>query len=495
MPESSIVYKESLLYEYWIKNDLKKDVYSFSGETIEILNRGELNSDTAGPDFKNARIKFGNIVYVGDVEIDFEYRDWKYHGHSRNKRYNHVILHLYFNNSTNHADYVYTESGRKIPSLNIYKLIKNIPPDLKTFSENKPLRDETDHLICKWVFSQPNVEAKLDFIHQLGMQKFKRKCERLIERIRELLYLQENGINEPFLKYEIPKEFYEKQFSYNEINNRAIWEQLLYESVFEALGYPLNKDSMIKLSRYANLNFLRKVNSNENIVISYESSLLFISGIAGKYAEKNLGDPYIRKITETWHSVRTFYDGNTLNEREWHFYKMRPQNFPTLRVAGGARIVDSILNKELISVLVKKFTEINSDSVLINSVRNCFLQKAEGFWEKHYTMDKPAKTPNKMLIGVNRADEIVLNVILPFMYVYFLLFNKTDLAKKTLSVFSNSKLKLDNSIVREMAKGLMIENQYDKSVIYLGLLELFRNYCSRERCGECAIGDHVFSEN
>lgn len=493
--EEKTGFRESLLYDYWIKNNFQKEVLTYTGEKIEILNPGELNSDEAGPDFRNARIKLGNIVYVGDVEIDSEYRDWKYHGHSRNKRFNKVILHSYFHDGTTHSDYVYTENGRKIPSIPFCRLVRNISNDLKTSYPKNRDRDETDHLVCKWVLNHPDPKIKLDFLYQLGMQKFKRKCERMIERIRELLYISENGLKEPFHKYEIPKEFFDRQFTYEEISNTEIWEQLLYESVFEALGYPQNKNPMLKLSQFANLNFFRKINNSPERILSFESALLNISGVLGSELDTMVADPYIRKIREQWESIRLGYDSKTLDEHEWHFFKMRPQNFPTIRLAGGARLIDSILNKDLIPVMIKKFTEIHTGSVLIQSVKNIFIIKAEGFWEKHYTLTKPARGDIKMFIGVNRAEEIILNVALPFMYVYFLLFNKTNLAKKTLSVFSEATLKLENRIVRDVAEGLKLENSYDRSVIYLGMLELFRNYCSRERCGECVIGENVFNEN
>jgi len=488
-------FREALLYDFWIKSDFSKEVVTYTGEKIEIINSGEMNGNEAGPDFRNARIKIGNIVYVGDVEIDPEYRDWKYHGHSRNKRFNKVILHSYFVDGSNHSDYVYTENGRKIPSIPFCNLVRNMSPEIiKSFPQNH-VHDETDHLVCKWVTNHPDPKIKLDFLYQLGMQKFKRKCERMIERIRELLYMSETGLKEPFHKYEIPKEFFDRQFTYQEISNKTIWEQLLYESVFEALGYPQNKFPMLKLAQLANLNFFRKLNNKPERLLNFESALLNISGILGKEIDTTTDDSYIRKIHECWESIRLEYDSNTLNEHEWHFFKMRPQNFPTLRLAGGARLIDSILNKDLIPVMVKKFTEIHTGSVLVQSVKNCFIIRADGFWEKHYTFQKPAKGDIKMFVGINRAEEILLNVVLPFMYVYFLLFNQTDLAKKTLAVFSEATLKLENSIVRDVAQGLKLENSYERSVIYLGMLELFRNYCSREKCGECVIGESVFKEN
>jgi hypothetical protein len=107
--------------------------------------------------------------------------------------------------------------------------------------------------------------------------------------------------------------------------------------------------------------------------------------------------------------------------------------------------------------------------------------------------DKSASEDTHYFLGNTRADEIFINVILPFVYVYFDLFNKKKFADKTLSIYSSVVTETENSLINEVGEALHIESSIKKSVIYQGMIELFRNYCSKERCEECPIGAKVFN--
>ncbi|MGE5804325.1 MAG: DUF2851 family protein [Ignavibacteria bacterium] len=117
--EKKLKVHEKFLYEIWREQNFSKKLSTFDGVSIEVIDAGTENRELGGPDFKNARVKIGNITYQGDVEIDSFYSDWKAHGHHLNKRYNKVILHTVIsNNSQQHC--VYTPEGRKVQSISIY---------------------------------------------------------------------------------------------------------------------------------------------------------------------------------------------------------------------------------------------------------------------------------------------------------------------------------------------------------------------------------------
>jgi hypothetical protein len=107
--------KEKTVYEIWKERKFRKALTTSDLQAIEVVDTGIQNKDLAGPDFLNARIKFGNITYLGDVEIDSKYSDWKSHGHFIDKKYSKVILHITLA-SENHQPYVYTKDKRKVHS-------------------------------------------------------------------------------------------------------------------------------------------------------------------------------------------------------------------------------------------------------------------------------------------------------------------------------------------------------------------------------------------
>jgi hypothetical protein len=147
----------------------------------------------------------------------------------------------------------------------------------------------------------------------------------------------------------------------------------------------------------------------------------------------------------------------------------------------------------LIEALSKKIIEIKNLNVLINSVRTMFVLKSRGYWKDHYILGKESKESVKYFIGVSRADEIMINVILPFFTVYYQVFGKDELAKKVVKTYSIYPQNSDNKIVRDVAEGLTTADCLKKTVLTQGLLELFRSYCSKKKCLECEIGNKIFS--
>ncbi|MCK7526722.1 MAG: DUF2851 family protein [Ignavibacteriales bacterium] len=113
------------MYEIWKKQEFEKVLLTQENEKITVVDIGTENTEFGGPDFKNARIKIGNITYQGDVEIDMFHSDWKGHGHFLNKRYNKVILHVVLNNHSN-EHFVTTQDGRKVQSILLESFLKKI---------------------------------------------------------------------------------------------------------------------------------------------------------------------------------------------------------------------------------------------------------------------------------------------------------------------------------------------------------------------------------
>ena len=110
------VLDEKQIAEIWKSQSFQQSLQTVQGDEIHVLDIGLENAETGGPDFKNARVRIGNLVYVGDIEIDQDYSNWKSHAHNIDEKYNKVILHAALSNKFNHH-YVYTKNGRKVPTI------------------------------------------------------------------------------------------------------------------------------------------------------------------------------------------------------------------------------------------------------------------------------------------------------------------------------------------------------------------------------------------
>ncbi|MCU7494216.1 MAG: DUF2851 family protein [Ignavibacteria bacterium] len=480
---------EKALYEVWKSDELKRSVNTIDGESVSILDTGFHNTDTSGPDFKNARIRIGNLTYVGDVEIDVDISDWRNHGHFQDAKYSSVILHVVFNNKHRHP-FVFSSDKRKIPVLCITDFLDtNI--SLEVF-EQASLENTAgiNHLRCSQKSQKVENKLKLDFLYSLGISRFRKRCDKIYERLKELAYVKELDLREPVIGYDLSEQFLSREFSYKDFKDKELWQQLFYEFIFEALGYSNNKAIMLKLAQSANLKFLREVVYEANSLETIRACLFYISGLISfdkTYEDKEIAE-HVDNSIMLWDTVKDRYDGKVFSEINWHFFKLRPQNFPTIRLAGGAVLLQRIMFEDMIGRMIKKFEEIKNKEVLLRSVKSLFIVPSDGFWKTHYVLDKPTEDEIKYFIGGSRIDDIIINIVLPYVSIYSEIHGNKELSKTVLQIFSSYIQPDNNNIVKTVASSLYVEDSWKRSILSQGMIELFRSFCSKDKCRECEIG-------
>jgi hypothetical protein len=485
--------KEKTLYEIWKEGNFKKGLTTSDSQVIEIVASGMENKDLAGPDFLNARIKFGNITYLGDVEIDSKHSDWKSHGHYFDKKYSKVILHITLSNEK-HQPFVFTKDKRKVHSICILDFIDESIGKSLLRAVQKEQKNKTFTMPCKDRNASVNKKVKTNFLTELGIERFQNKSRKILERAKQMIYLKEMNIREPVIRYDFGEDFAGRKFKPNDFSDTVLWQQIIYEMIFEALGFSKNKDLMLKLAKAVNIEYLRKYFERENFIQIIESALLNVGGLIPQktsFREEKTSE-YVRELIEIWDGIKKDYDGIHIKKELWHFFKQRPQNFPTVRIAGGARLLNQLLNEHLFQDLVELFEKEGDPKDYAANLRNLMVIEAEGFWADHYIFDKPAKEKLNYFIGISRVDEIVINVLLPVLSVYFEIFDKAESLRRVKELFINYNQKTSNKLVNQVNSTLTLGRAKERSICYQGMIELFRNYCVRERCLECKIGTRIF---
>lgn len=483
---------ENLIYKIWAEKRISPDLKTSDGLELEIIDPGIINTDLAGPDFHNARIRIGNITYSGDVEIDNFHSDWRLHGHHLNQKYNKLILHTVLSANSNQT-FVVTQSGRKVHTLELEKFLEDpIKETLLTEIANANSNDVK--MTCKEVNYLVNNDLKLNFIKQLGLLRFRKKCKRYLDRLKEILVINELQLKEPIINHDFHEQVNKRNFTTDEFQSEKIWQQLLYEEIFEALGYSKNKDIMIKLSRAVELDFFKKI-PVETYPLSIESALFFVSGLIPE--TQDLGDEetttYVRKLYEYWAENKGKYDGQFFQKQNWNFYKLRPQNFPTVRLSAGSKLLEKIIVHNLFDQLLKTIVNMQENNKIVSKLRDLMIVKGFGYWASHYNFNKKIRSNIKYFIGVGRADETIVNIILPFLSVYFEVFDKKRYSERVLEIYLNYHQKEGNHLVDEVSETLNIADEKLRSVYYQGMIELFRNYCIKQKCTECEIGKYAFN--
>lgn len=176
------------------------------------------------------------------------------------------------------------------------------------------------------------------------------------------------------------------------------------------MGYSKNKDIMLRLAKAVELKYLRKFGKDAEFFHKAEALFFHVSGLLElthkEQSEETSG--YIRSLHEQWLEIEDTYDGPTFSSEEWSFYRMRPQNYPPVRLAGGVAMLNEILNHNLIGGLNRIFIDIHNVNTLKACIRSIFVTKGHGYWSRHYMFDTEAKPYINFFVGKNRADEMVI---------------------------------------------------------------------------------------
>jgi hypothetical protein len=491
MPRTTLL-PERFLHEVWAQQLFKTThLETHEGHRITIIDPGKPNRDT-GPDFLDARIRIGDTIYFGDVEIHRTLNEWSTHLHQHDPRYNTVILHVVMNPGGGESD-ARTESGRRVPTMILDRfLIEPVRTVWQRSITGERIR-RLDHIACYGKNKHVDTTLKLNWIHTLGMRRIELKVRTMRNRLHELASPDNFDLREPAARYgEIPVRGNPDEVpppvrppSNDDLRRKDAWEQLLYESIAEALGYSKNQLPFRRLSALATFPRLCEIPATAR-----EAFLFAMAGLL----DVNETDTYREELLKTVETEKIKIKQQPMNATEWQFFRLRPHNFPTLRIAALAGISGRMIEKAVLEFLLKtvKFPG-SSPQEKIRAIRKYFTVPAEGYWKNHYTFGKKASRNLSQLIGKSRIDEITINVVIPFLFLYARTYKDIHLRSLTEELFSSLPAPAENNITRKIDKELLTgTRRQPHAPDYQGKIQLYKFYCREERCSECDIGKIVF---
>lgn len=498
---------ERLLRNLWIRQSFPASgLKTEDGRPLKIILPGRLNRNS-GPDFIGARIRIGDVVYGGDVELHRHSEDWRRHGHQRDPRYNSVILHVVFNGKAGHAPPL-TSSARPIPVLLLGDFFNALSPgDLKMTGPGKRF-EKLAPIRCHRLNDAVKGALLRTWLEKLSSERIELKIRRFEERLKEMSYEQSLRIREPHPSYddlpfglnpdELPppaRDGCARAFS-----RLADWEQLTYEGIMEALGYENNRDPFLTLARNLSLRIIARHFTPPpscDPTPRLEAALFRIAGLldtAEAPADKDVRR-HVKMLRNLWKLSGNCYAGEYISYAGWKFFRMRPENFPTLRLAGAARLLPRLIRKTFFKHIIQI---VRGDVLAVRQkylvLEGLFTVPADGIWTSHYRFGERANKPIKTLIGKGRAAEIIVNGVIPICLLYARIFGDTVLREGALVLFEECPPAIDNSatslITDQLIKGRL---SLDSALLQQGALQLHNFYCMEERCSECAVGKLVFN--
>lgn len=494
---------ERFLRHIWSRQYLDRlALKTTDNRTVRVLETGRLNAD-AGPDVRDAIIRIDDTTFCGDVEIHRTLIDWRLHGHFRDPRYNKIILHVVFERG---PDPIATRviSGRTVPVLLLEPFLTESIRTLwhKTIVDEQSLLKKT--IRCSEYNQSLDACLLTGWIRRLAVERLELKLRRFDERLRELAQIRLLAVRDHDDHYgrrrvqgdpnDIPPPL--KELTQSQLAPREFWDQLLYEGLMECLGYSKNQESFLRLARAVTLQAVR----SHRIETDEEALQALLLGAAGlipkmKSVKDKESREFVRRLNHEWKAQKTFYRSSVLHAADWQFFPTRPVNFPTLRIAAATPLIRTILCDDLFRRIIEQVKTTNSNVQVIQSLRKLLAVRPLPYWTRHYRFDYPSPKPVHPL-GPERTDAAITNVAIPLALLYARIFKDRMAREGTLRLFDAMPPAAENSITRIMERQLLKGRLgLDSVSAQQGVIQLYKFYCSEERCAECDVGAVVFANN
>lgn len=420
---------ESFLHFIW-KNKLfnTTNLVLSTGESLEIIDIGEPNTD-AGPDFSNVRIKIEDTTWAGCAEIHIRASDWIKHRHNNDNAYNNVVLHVVAENDK----VIERENGEVLPAIEL-PYNKNY---LKTYHElyrNK-----------KWVACQDKIQVvnPITLRHWLGRLTIER-LEKKSNTITELLKIHKNS-----------------------------WEDVLYQALARNFGFKVNALPFEMLTNQLPLKYIIKHKDN---LIQIEALLFGVGG----FLDDTVEDDYFLALKKEFRFLQSKYQLQQMDKSIWKFLRLRPVNFPTIRLAQFA----SLLFKS--SFLFSKLLDCKTNM----EFRKLFITNTSEYWKTHYTFGKPSKMREKS-IGEASINILLINTIVPTLFSYGKKKGMQHIMDRAIKLLEEIEPEKNTQLEKWNNMGIWSENAFYTQA----LLQLKNEYCNFRRCLDCQIGNTIIITN
>jgi hypothetical protein len=420
--------EEQLLHFIWHRKLFNQtDLTTTGNERIEILHCGIPNQDQ-GPDFLQSRIRIGDQLWAGHVEIHIRSSAWFLHMHEHDTHYNNVILHVVWEEDQP----ALTQDGYRIPCIELAPRV-----DASLLDRYRHLMNNEEWIPCaSSLMSVPEI-IRTSWIERLMAERLEHKSEAILRILDRCAY---------------------------------DWEQTFYILLARQLGAPANSDAMEELAIRIPLSLLRKHHDRADQV---EAILFGAAGMLGK--EINL--PYVIHLHKEFDFLRKKFGLRPMPALQWKFMRMRPAHFPTIRIAQLSAMIISM--EYFVSYLENQMTA--GDWIKLFSVT-----PADAFWDTHYHFT--AITPPTIKhLGRQSAMTLVINVVAPVMFVYGKHQGKTALKERAINLLQELPEEKNAIISGWKECGLIATDAAQTQA----LLHLKKNYCDKRRCLHCAIGMQV----
>ncbi|RFZ89885.1 DUF2851 family protein [Mucilaginibacter conchicola] len=428
-----MLFTEDFLHYVWQFRLFNRiNLRTTEGEELEIQSVG-LHNKNAGADFQNARIRIGDTTWAGNAELHLSSSDWQKHGHTTDGAYDNVILHVVYNDDLP----LFRADGKRVPTL---ELKDRIPAELHYRYHNLVFGNQSI-IPCEGSIATVDSITMQNWLTRILVERLEKRSQTVIAALQQ---------------------------------NRGDWEETFYQFLAANFGFKVNALPFELMAKSLPQNILAK---HKNNAIQIEA---LIFGQAG-FLDGEMEDAYPKALQTEYNFLRKKYTLSPIENHLWKFLRMRPQNFPTVRLAQFAALVyqsNHLLSKVLEIKDIKEMRELFSN-IRVNE-----------YWETHYRFDKESKASSKSL-GAASIDTLILNTVVLFLFSYGKHLQLQYYVSRALKMLENIPAEHNNITDDFVNLGLKINSAFDSQA----LLELKNSYCSYKKCLQCGVGIKILKPN
>ena len=423
---------EQLLQYVWKHKILPLEcLETTDGKALEIIDPG-LHNRNAGPDFFNAKLRIGNTMWVGNVEIHEHSKDWFRHGHDSDPAYDNVVLHV-----VEDVDCDVTNSrGEFIPQ------IKLCVPVTVTLNY-KELLNADAYPPCYRIVPELSQLTVHSWMAALQTERLERKTLDIARRAERA-----NGS----------------------------WEDAYFITLARNYGFGINGDAFEQWAYNVPLN---QVAHHRDDIFQIEAiflgqaGLLDIDAIPAKYQKEAMNDGYFNRLKNEYTYLAHKFSLTPMNRTMWKFLRLRPQNFPHIRISQLATLYHE--RKTSLSQLV--------ECMNVDEMRHMLSTHVTEYWATHYTFGAESASNSKSMSPFS-INLLMINTAIPMLFAYGRHTCDDTLCDRAFDMLEQLKAE-DNHIIRMWKEcGLKVATAGDSQA----LIQLKNEYCDRKDCLRCRFG-------
>ena len=395
--------REEFLYYIWEQKLFLTIPQSTTDRTaVEVIDVGKRNT-FSGPDFFNAKVRIGDTIWAGNVEMHCKASDWYKHEHQNDPAYENVILHVVVEDDQQ----VMRKDGTPLAQM-----------QLKTpewLNNNYQTLCRTTHAIpCLTKLKQIPEIYIADWKNRLVVERWQQKYDTILQM------LQQNANN---------------------------WEEIFYWLMARNFGFHTNSLPFEWTARSLPLIYIAK---HKNSLLQIEAMLF---GQAGLLPQTPLDD-YSEKLIREYEFLKNKFQLTPIKQGIWKKGGVRPANSPYLRMAQFATLLHQS------SKLFSKILEIEK----VEDFYDLFQVQPSDYWTTHSQFAQPAKKRTKTL-GKTSIDIILINTVFPTLFVYAKSRDDDALMEKALDFLQKLPAENNTIIQKWVTVGMTSRNAYDSQAL------------------------------